>query len=205
MVSGNKIDNFSWVMCQFLNGLWGFLKYVLDNNAFFWYLLNTMDYHSLLCILSLSFSSLFLCISTSATTSIFISLTLSLPAAQTSSMETSLETGSIVNFSFSQIFISNHPSPWSPLKVLNGTSCLSEALTLMQTDVKNRSALPLWQLDCQDHVLYINVKWCFFLFPACFSFSISLSGSGKSGECSKQNVRCVINSDMDDRKKKKKL
>ena len=129
-----------------------------------------MDYHSLLCILSLSFSSLFLCISTSATTStsIFILLTFSLPAAQTSSMETSLETGSILTFSFSQIFISNHPSPWPPLKVLNGTSCLSEALTLMQTDVKSRSVLPLWQIDCQDHILYMNVKWCFFFFLHAF-------------------------------------
>ena len=96
-----------------------------------------------------------LCNSTCAAISVFISITPSLPTAQTLPMETSLETGSILTFSFSQISISNLLSlPWPSLKFLHETPFLSEALTLMPTDVKSRSILPLWQHNCQDHILY---------------------------------------------------
>lgn len=62
-------------------------------------------------------------------------------------------------------------------------------------------------------ILYINVTCCssfflhvFYLFPLSEPFLFhSFSGSCKSGEYRKQNPRCVINSDMDDGKKKKEL
>lgn len=183
----SKTDSLSWVMCQFFKDLWGFKKYLLDNNGFLvfiiqWIIIKFCD--------PLSLSSF---LSTSTSTSILVSITFSLPRCQTLFMETSWERGSAQTFSFLHL--------------------LSIALTLIQTDVARTSALLLWQSECQEHILYINVTCCssfflhvFYLFPLSEPFLFhSFSGSCKSGEYRKQNPRCVINSDMDDGKKKKEL